>query len=93
MNHAFSANRQASRKSGTPKRSQSARAPRRFSSETGWPPPELFVIVTITSGTSAARSSKSKRSSAAEVDVPLERVEARRFERLRDREVDRLPRR
>ena len=35
-------------------RSQSARTPRRFSSDTGWPPPELLVTVTITSGTRAA---------------------------------------
>ena len=35
MNQAFSANRQASRNSGTPYRSQIARTPRRFSSETG----------------------------------------------------------
>ena len=45
MNQAFSAKRQASRKNGTPCRRQMARTPRRFSSETGWPPPELLVIV------------------------------------------------
>ena len=54
MNHAFSAKRQASRKSGTPCRSHTSRTARRFASETGWPPPELFVIVTMTAGTSAA---------------------------------------
>ncbi len=73
MNQAFSANRHASRKNGLPNRSHSARTPRRFSSDTGWPPPELFVTVTITSGTRCPRSS-SRRSSAAEVHVALERV-------------------
>ena len=54
MNHAFSANRHASRNNGTSNRSHRSRTPWRFSSETGWPPPELFVIVTNTAGTSAA---------------------------------------
>jgi hypothetical protein len=67
-NQAFSANRQASRNSGTSKRSHSSRTPRRFSSETGWPPPELFVIVTKTTGTSL---SVSTRSSAARSMLPL----------------------
>ena len=71
MNHAFSAKRHASRKSGTPCRSQMARTPRRFSSETGWPPPELFVIVTITAGTSAGARAASSRSSAARSMFPL----------------------
>ncbi len=71
MNQAFSAKRHASRKSGTPKRSQSARTPRRFSSETGWPPPELFVIVTITAGTSAGARASSRRSSASRSMFPL----------------------
>jgi hypothetical protein len=70
MNHAFSANRHASRNSGTPKRSHSTRTPRRFSSETGCPPPELFVIVTNTTGTSAARSWSSP-SSAPRSMLPL----------------------
>ena len=63
MNQAFSAKRQASRKSGTPYRSQTARTPRRFSSETGWPPPELLVIVTNTTGTwsGAARLDERRR--------------------------------
>ena len=70
MNHAFSAKRQASRNSGTPNRSQRERTPRRFSSETGWPPPELFVTVTNTTGTSSARSTRSF-SSASRSMFPL----------------------
>ena len=58
--YAFSAKRQASRKKGFLNRSHRARTPRRFSSETGWPPPELFVTVTITSGTWSPRSSRSR---------------------------------
>ncbi len=56
MNQAFSAKRQASRKSGLPWAWAISETARRFSSETGWPPPELFVIVIITQGTSAPRS-------------------------------------
>ena len=70
MNHAFSANRHASRNSGTPYRSHNARTPRRFSIDTGWPPPELFVTVTNTAGTSAARSA-SNASSAPRSMFPL----------------------
>ena len=70
MNHAFSANRQASRNSGLPNRSQSARTPRRFSSDTGCPPPELLVTVTMTSGTRSP-SASSVRSSAARSTLPL----------------------
>ena len=53
MNQAFSANRQASRNSGLPKRSQTSRTARMLAMLTGWPPPELFVTVSITSGTAA----------------------------------------
>ena len=38
MNQAFSAKRQASRKSGRPWRSHTARTARRLASDTGWPP-------------------------------------------------------
>src|SRR5207245_2501448 len=37
--------------SGTPWRRQTSRVPRTFSSETGWPPPELLVRVSMTRGT------------------------------------------
>jgi hypothetical protein len=70
MNQAFSAKRQASRKSGLSNRSQTARTARRFSSETGCPPPELLVTVTNTTGTSAARA-VSSASSAATSTFPL----------------------
>ena len=89
MNHAFSANRQASRKSGTPWRSQTARTWRRFSSETGCPPPELFVTVTNTTGTwSPVRVEQ--RLERVDVHVALERVDRRRVAALGDDEVDRL---
>ena len=39
--------------------------------ETGWPPPELFVTVTITSGMLAAPSVSISRSSAATSRLPL----------------------
>ena len=58
MNQAFSAKRQASRMNGLPYLSQSARTPRRFSRETGCPPPELFVTVTITIGTLSPSSAR-----------------------------------
>ena len=51
MNQAFSANRQASMMSGTPAFRQTSLVRRTLSSETGWPPPELFVNVSMTSGT------------------------------------------
>ena len=89
MNHAFSAKRHASRNSGTPWRSHTARTPRRFSSDTGWPPPELFVMVMNTSGTSAPACLE-QRVEAVEVHVPLERVVRARVESLRDHEVDGL---
>ncbi len=70
MNQAFSANRHASRNSGLPNASHVARTARRFSSDTGCPPPLLFVTVTITHGTSSPRS-RSSRSSAAMSMLPL----------------------
>ncbi len=70
MNQEFSANRQASRKKGFAYLSQRARTPRRFSRETGWPPPELFVTVTITSGTRSP-SSASVFSRRARSTFPL----------------------
>ena len=70
MNHAFSANRQPSRNSGLPYRSQTSRTARRLASETGCPPPELLVIVTTTSGTSAARSARSASSASVSM-LPL----------------------
>ena len=51
MNQAFSANRHALRNNRVPYASHRARTARRFSSETGWPPPLLLVTVTITHGT------------------------------------------
>jgi len=64
MNQAFSANRQASRNSGLPSRSQTSRTAAMLARLTGWPPPELFVTVSITSGTAAARSASSAPSAA-----------------------------
>ncbi len=58
MNQAFSAKRQASMMNGLPYLSQRARIPRMFSRETGWPPPELFVMVTITIGTLSPSSTR-----------------------------------
>ena len=56
MNQAFSANRQASRNSGIPFRSQTLRTSLRLASDTGWPPPELLVTVIMTTGMVAARA-------------------------------------
>ena len=89
MNQAFSAKRQASRKSGTPWRSQTARTARRFSSETGCPPPELLVTVTNTTGTSRGALGE-QPVERVDVHVALERVERRRVAALGDDEVDRL---
>ena len=50
--------------------SHSARTPRRFSIDTGCPPPELFVTVTMTSGTRSPLGF-SVRSSAARSMLPL----------------------
>ena len=87
MNHAFSAKRQASRNSGTPWRSQTARTARRFSRLTGWPPPELFVTVTKTTGTSAARGIE-QLGERRDVHVALEGVLEAGRARLGDRQVD-----
>ena len=89
MNHAFSANRQASRNSGLPYRSQTSRTARMLAMLTGWPPPELLVTVSITSGTASARSASS-RSQRRDVHVALEGVPQRRLRALRDRQVDGL---
>ena len=89
MNQAFSANRQASRKSGTEWRSHTARTPCRFSSETGCPPPELLVIVTITSGTLPGRSPRN-RSSASRSMLPLKGCSSCGRSPLLDDQVDRL---
>ena len=70
MNQAFSANRQASRKNGTPCRWQTSRVARMFSRLTGWPPPELFVTVVMTSGTFPGLSA-STRSSLSMSMLPL----------------------
>mmetsp|Transcript_30475 Transcript_30475/g.85308 ORF Transcript_30475/g.85308 Transcript_30475/m.85308 type:complete len:217 (+) Transcript_30475:540-1190(+) len=60
MKKAFSANRQASRKSGLPPYlSHSARTARRFPRDTGWPPPLLLVTVTMTQGTRRPSSLRS----------------------------------
>ena len=93
MNQAFSANRQASRKSGTPNRSQIARTPRRFSRQTGWPPPLLLVIVTNTTGTSGRAALLEERLERDQVHVALERVLQRWLAALGDDQVDRLRRR
>ena len=89
MNQAFSAKRHASRKNGLRYRSHSARTARRFASETGCPPPELLVTVTITSGTRSP-SRSSRRSQRADVDVSLERVDQCGLPRFRDDQVARV---
>ena len=55
--------------------------------ETGWPPPELFVSVMNTTGTS--RSASTRRSASTSM-LPLNGCLRRRHERLRDRQVERL---
>ena len=72
-----------------PCRSQTARTARRFSSETGWPPPELLVTVTNTTGTSPAALGD-ERVQRVDVHVALERVDGRRVATLGDDEVDGL---
>ncbi len=71
MNHAFSANRQASRNSGSSYRSQTARTARRLASETGWPPPELLVTVMNTTGMASRPRSAMRASSASTSMLPL----------------------
>ena len=71
MNQEFSANRQASRYSGMPWRAVTSRTARMFAMETGWPPPELLVTVSMTSGTSSAPSVAISCSSAATSILPL----------------------
>ncbi len=39
-------------------REQTSRTSRRLAIDTGWPPPELLVMVTITGGTRSASSSR-----------------------------------
>ena len=71
MNQAFSANRHASRNSGTPYRSQSVAHAAQVLERDGLARRrELFVIVTNTTGTSAARSASSA-SSAPRSMFPL----------------------
>ena len=92
MNQAFSANRQASRNSGLPNRSQTSRTARTLAMLTGWPPPELLVTVSITSGTAAARCGQ-QALQRGDVHVALERVAGGGLQALGDREVDRRWRR
>lgn len=56
---------------GTWKRRQISETTRTFSIETGWPPPELFVIVSMTSGTALRPSCSSSFSNAATSMFPL----------------------
>ena len=70
-NHEFSANRHASRKKGIPWRSQTSRTSRRLAMETGCPPPELFVTVTITIGIRSTPTSEMVLSRAAMSMFPL----------------------
>ena len=72
MNQAFSANRQASRYSGMPWRAQTAFTASMFAIETGCPPPELLVTVSITSGIFAAPSARDQRFQRGHVHVALE---------------------
>ena len=60
--------------SGMPWRSQTSRVWRIFSIDTGWPPPELLVTVSMHSGMFSAPRSSMKRSSARDIHVALERV-------------------
>ena len=70
MNQQFSAKRQASKNSGTLWRRHTSAVARTFAIETGCPPPELFVMVSMTSGTRPAFSA-STRSSRAVSMLPL----------------------
>ena len=64
--------------------------PRTFASETGWPPPELFVIVTKHDRDASAPRSASSALERVDVHVPLERVQRAGSRALGDRQVDRL---
>jgi hypothetical protein len=66
-----------------------ARTLRRFSSDTGCPPPELFVIVTMTSTTRIAIDQQ-RPLQETEVHVPPERMQHRRDASLSDHQVPRL---
>ncbi len=71
MNQAFSANRQASRKNGMPWRSHTSRTARRLAIETGCPPPELLVTVTMTNGMRSDPTSRIVSSRASTSMLPL----------------------
>ena len=71
IKYAFSAKRQASRKNGSLCLSQIARTPRRFSRLTGWPPPLLFVTVTMTSGICSRPTLRINPSSLLRSMLPL----------------------
>ncbi len=87
MNQAFSANRQASRKNGISCRSQTSRTARRFAIDTGWPPPELLVTVTMTSGIRSRPTSAIVRLEGLDVHVALEGMLGLRVATFGDDEI------
>ena len=63
---------------------------RAFSIETGWPPPELLVTVSITSGMRSRPTRAINSSSAATSMLPLNGCRVRRLARFRNRKVHSL---
>ena len=69
---------------------QTALTARAFSIETGWPPPELLVMVSITSGMRSRPTRAISSSSAATSMLPLKGCHADGLARLGDGQVDGL---
>src|SRR5918995_3064411 len=59
-----------------------------FASETGWPPPALFVIVSITMETRSASGPSRSSAKPPGVHVPLEGFLPLGIERLGDRQIE-----
>ena len=69
---------------------QTALTARAFSIETGWPPPELLVTVSITSGMRSRPTRAISSSSAATSMLPLKGCRVAGWRAFGDRQVDRL---
>ena len=82
-NHAFSAKRAMSRTSFLPWPCVTRATSRMFCIDTGWPPPALFVIVSMTIGHALAVLALEQLLETVDVDVPLERRVGGGVERLR----------
>src|SRR5215472_2173276 len=87
MKYAFSANRQVSKYSGILCFLHTVLTVVALAIETGCPPPELFVTVSITSGIFSCPIRVMTSSSAPNIDVALEGQSHRQLFRFRNRQV------